>query len=839
MSDDAERLYDRARALPPEERAAFLDEACRDDPELRDELLSLLDQAEDAEAFFGLLDDALVAAILSAGDGPPPVGPSLTPGRVVGPYRILERIGTGGMGTVYRARDTRLDRDVALKFLPSSPADGRASERLLVEARAAAALEHHNVCTVHEIGETDDGRPFIAMAFYRGETLKERLRRGPVPAAEAADVTAQLARGLAAAHARGIVHGDVKPGNVMLTADGTVKLLDFGLAEMGDAPLVPSGARRGTLPYMSPEQVRGEPRDARADLWSVGVVLYEMLTGVKPFRAGSDVELLRAILHDDPEPVTTLSPRTPEPLARIAHRLLRKEPGDRYAGAERLLAELAGGAAVADRAARGASTARRRRRLAGMGAAALLLSVTAVALWPWGSGTGPPTGDPDATPPGDRTASVAAYELNARARDQSLFRSDSGVRRAVGYLAKAVALDSTYAAAHANLSIMYLVLSGRDRAGRPTGELLAHARRAASRALSLDDSLADAHAALALVRQYADYDFASAESRLRRAIALAPIRSRFRQWLAQVLLQAGRPRAALAEARRALEVDSLSPTAHAELAHALLANGRHDEALARLERIAELRPPLLRTAHYAAQAYAKKGMWREAIAAIRPQAEEGESRALGLYGYLLGRAGRRGEALRVRATLEERWREGTGSTFDVGIVYAGLGQLDRALRWLDRSVDDRSGMLSNLHLLSPIFEELRREPGFESLRTRLGSDASPPASSVGRAVREREAPTVGRPGRVVAPGNEQPRMPAAHVRQDDVHQVEERPRSLAGPVGGEEERGPVVAGGPVGLRPVVDEGKRLVHGPGRRDPVRVDRRDAASEAPEDDAGPAG
>jgi adenylate cyclase len=351
---EAERLYEQARALPPEARAAFIEAACGEDAELRTELLSLLVHCEGGEEFFQHLAHAIAPPRFSAGrepsgnpgerseeTGPTLVPLKLEPGRAVGRYLIMEWVGSGGMGTVYRARDTRLQRDVALKFLPGHLSVAlHAEERLLVEARAAAALEHPNVCTIHEFGESEEGHPFIAMAFYEGETLKERLRREPLRPVESAAIAVQIARGLGAAHSRGIVHRDVKPGNVMLTADGTVRLLDFGLAKLSDVTLTGPGVTLGTLAYMSPEQAEGELVDRRTDLWSLGVVLYEMLTGTLPFRGGNDLALLLSILHEDPEPVTKRRPDVPAPLPTIVRRLLQKDPDTRYASAAELLAEL-------------------------------------------------------------------------------------------------------------------------------------------------------------------------------------------------------------------------------------------------------------------------------------------------------------------------------------------------------------------------------------------------------------------------------------------------------------------------------------------------------------------
>jgi serine/threonine-protein kinase len=326
--DLAERLYEEARLLQPGARTRFLDHACADDPELRKELDSLLEHADEAEALFDQLADALIP-------------PDLRTAPKVSRYEVLNCIGVGGMGAVYRARDIRLNRDVALKFMPvyvSAMLDG--DERLLMEARAAAALEHPNVCTVHEIGESEDGRPYIAMALCEGETLKDRLRRGPLPVTEAVDVASQIARGLGAAHAHGIVHRDVKPANIMLTPDGTVKLLDFGLAKAANVSVTRPGMTPGTVAYMSPEQTRGDAVGPESDLWSLGVVVYEMLTAVRPFRGGTDQAVIHAILNAAPEAVRKQGHDIPRSLERIVDRLLEKHPDCRYGNVDELLADL-------------------------------------------------------------------------------------------------------------------------------------------------------------------------------------------------------------------------------------------------------------------------------------------------------------------------------------------------------------------------------------------------------------------------------------------------------------------------------------------------------------------
>ena len=369
QDDRVERLFEQALELPPSDRERFISTECGDDSELAAELLSLLGHSAAGARFFGRLAHVMTPPVLSS---------TIIADR----YELRGVIGSGGMGTVYRAHDTRLDRDVALKFLPPpfivafDP-----SKRLLLEARAAAGLEHVNVCTVYEIGETDEGWPFIAMALYEGETLKERLTRGPLSATDALDVAVQVARGLGAAHARGVVHRDVKPGNIMLTTGGGVKLLDFGLATRPDAPLA-DGITPGTIPYMSPEQTRGEPLGPQSDLWSLGVVLYEMVAGVRPFSGNGNVEIVDAIRGADAAPLRVRAPTASRSLERIVGRLLEKQPERRYHDANDLLADLADAHPVPATASAPAQRATALRRVLSL--APLVLVAGLGAAW-WGA----------------------------------------------------------------------------------------------------------------------------------------------------------------------------------------------------------------------------------------------------------------------------------------------------------------------------------------------------------------------------------------------------------------------------------------------------------------------
>jgi tetratricopeptide (TPR) repeat protein/class 3 adenylate cyclase len=302
------------------------------DEGLRREVETLLAGHERA----GPLDDGVDALLdaLAHRAGPTVEAPE--------PYDLLERLGGGAMGVVYRAHDRRLQRSVALKFLaPDLGSDAEAARRFLAEARAAAALEHPNLCTVLEAGATRDGRLFLAMPFYDGETLRARVARGPVAAVEAADIAAQIARGLAKAHENGIVHRDVKPANVIVTRDGLVKILDFGIAKLSLGSVTATGGRVGTVAYMSPEQARGEPVDGRTDLWSLGVVLYEMLAGERPFRGEREHAVLRQILDGVPTPLARLRPDLPPALVGLVEGLMARRPEDRPSDARAVAAALA------------------------------------------------------------------------------------------------------------------------------------------------------------------------------------------------------------------------------------------------------------------------------------------------------------------------------------------------------------------------------------------------------------------------------------------------------------------------------------------------------------------
>jgi serine/threonine protein kinase len=263
-------------------------------------------------------------------------------GETISHFKVLEKIGGGGMGVVYKAQDLRLDRFVALKFLPPElTRDPESRARFVHEAKAASALDHNNICTVYEIGEAEDGRSFIAMAYYEGETLHKILAHGALPVHQVVDYAFQIAQALFRAHSSGIVHRDLKPANIIITKDGIAKLLDFGLAKLiGGTILTKSGSTTGTAAYMSPEQARGESIDSRTDIWSLGVVLYEMLTGTRPFKGEFESALLYSITNADYEPITKARPDVPIELGRVVARCLQKDASKRYQSAEELIVDI-------------------------------------------------------------------------------------------------------------------------------------------------------------------------------------------------------------------------------------------------------------------------------------------------------------------------------------------------------------------------------------------------------------------------------------------------------------------------------------------------------------------
>lgn len=262
-------------------------------------------------------------------------------GQTISHYKILEKLGQGGMGVVYKAEDTRLKRCAALKILPHDlTRDAQAVEWFVQEAQKASALDHQNICTIYEFSETEDGRLFMAMAYYDGETLRQRIERRQLDFDEISTIINQLADGLSAAHKKSIVHRDVKPANIIFTADGVLKILDFGLAKLAGQEQTKQNSTHGTIVYMAPEQLSGDSVDHRVDLWSVGVIMYEMLAGRRPFRGEIEQAVIYSILNEEPEPISKFRVDVPKYLEHIILKTLEKDPNERYANVDEIVADL-------------------------------------------------------------------------------------------------------------------------------------------------------------------------------------------------------------------------------------------------------------------------------------------------------------------------------------------------------------------------------------------------------------------------------------------------------------------------------------------------------------------
>src|SRR6266540_716047 len=344
-----EEIFHAALEQEPDQVSAFLDRACEGDAVLQREVEALLASDQRAGRFIETSAVGLAAKIIQNGQA------DLLVGRTIGHYKISKRIGTGGMGDVYLATDVTAGRKAALKLLPERfTGDAERLKRFQQEAHAVEGLNHPNILTIYEIGE-DHSTHYIASELIEGETLRQRLMRGRIEVGEGVDIAIQVASALAAAHETGIVHRDIKPENIMLRPDGYVKVLDFGIAKLaecafadatadgaGSATLAETNlaAVLGTVRYMSPEQAYGAPVDKGTDIWSLGVVLYEMVTGQAPFTGETPGEVMTSILETEPAPLTSYITHTPAELQQIISKTLRKERAERYQNAHELLEAL-------------------------------------------------------------------------------------------------------------------------------------------------------------------------------------------------------------------------------------------------------------------------------------------------------------------------------------------------------------------------------------------------------------------------------------------------------------------------------------------------------------------
>lgn len=524
-------------------------------------------------------------------------------GRTLRQYVITGRLGQGGMGEVWLARDSTLERDVALKVLPAGDTDAvLRKERFIREARAASALNHPNIITIYEIN-SDQGIDFIAMEYVEGRTLSGLLQQGTMTVDSVQRYATQIAEAVGRAHRAGIVHRDLKPGNIMVTNDGLVKVLDFGLAKVSHPPdasaatdmatqmaLTRAGTTVGTLGYMSPEQAIGDHVDARSDVFAFGVILYEMLAGRLPFAGQTLSDVLHQLHFSEPPPIESLRPDAPLSLRTIAGRALAKKPESRFLNLSEVAIALADGAPA--NAATGAipspeapiAPSRRHRQWLAVAAlvAVAIAGIAAAATWPWRAAES--ADNPPAPPAVGEPA--GAYELT-RSAAALLSRSDrdGNADRAIAQLERVLAMDPNSAIAYVHLASGYL----RKQQSNPDPQWMKLARENAQRAISLTADLAAGHTALGFVHLEAG-EHPAAAAALRRAAELDPVNAFPQIGLAMNFAAQSQDAEAETAFRKAIQLGPQEWRSHGELAQFYFRRGRYAEASTHWDTALELTP---------------------------------------------------------------------------------------------------------------------------------------------------------------------------------------------------------------------------------------------------------
>ena len=780
----------------------------------------------------------------------------LSVGTKFGAYEVLEPIGSGGQGEVYRARDSKLDRDVAIKVLPSHLAvDESARTRFEREAKAVAALSHPNILSIFDFGKHDDVL-FAVTELLEGETLRERLSSGPLSARKAIGFASQMAGGLAAAHDKGIVHRDLKPENVFVTDDGRVKILDFGLAWRAEEATddvdeetptevrhTTPGAVMGTVGYMSPEQVRGQTADHRSDIFSLGAILHEMLSGVRTFRRDTSVETMNAILKEEAPALSAED--LPPALGPIVRRCLEKKPGERFQSARDLgfaLEALSGETLSAGLA----------EQFGKKWLAPTLLAVVALVatgLWWLRSDAPAPATESaelepsiavlpfiDLSPDGENeyfgdgmaeelistlsridglkvaartssftfkgrsedirtigeelnvetvlagsvrrsgnrvrisvelnnvsdgfnlwseqydrelddifavqeeiaisiadrlkvtlvgleppTENVEAYDLYLKGRFFWARRGE-GLNRARDFLGQALAIDPDFALAHAGLADVYSLL-GFYGGLRPE-ESMPQAKAAAERALELDDTLAEAHTALAWVLMTYEWDWSRAKREFERAIELDPRHAPAHYWLGDYYAYVERDaEAAVVESELAVAVDPLEPHANAGLGQRFFYAGRYEEAEAQFRNAIELAPTSFFAHWHLAQLFAVQSRLDEAITSAETAVTLSARlpHTLATLARIYVAAGERAKAMVILDELESRARREYVQSAVLARVLEALGRTEEAVALYQRAYEERDTSLAfYVSLALPGRLQALDDPRIVELRSRMG-----------------------------------------------------------------------------------------------------------------------
>ena len=846
-----EQLYHDALKHAPAARAGWLASACAGDDELRREVETLLDSHDQAASFIEAPPADIAAGMLAEQT-------SMT-GRTLGHYQLQSLLGAGGMGEVYRARDLRLERDVAVKILPEHLAqDAEALRRFEREAKAVAALSHPNITAIFDFG-TEAGVSYAVMELLEGETLRARLQRGALPWREAVELASAMADGLAAAHAKGIIHRDLKPENIFLTADGQVKILDFGIARV-KLPVTAESATRantktrpgtvlGTIGYMSPEQVRGEEADAPSDIFALGCVLYEMVSGQRPFASATTTETLAAILRDAPPPMTDVLPTVPAKLERLINHCLEKRAAERFQSARDLSYELRqllrereeSAAVVKSRGPRGWKNV----VLTATAAVLFLLAaglvwfnqrgaaVDSLAVLPLLNASGDESveylgeGITDAlinslsqlpqlkrviarstvasytkskgqeldprvvgqdlhvgsiltgnlskrgdelllraelvnTADGARlwgdsiqrkfaeaaliqtelaqliadklrlklsgterqrlikspTENAEAYRLYVVGRHYSQTLTSDGVKKGIEMLQQAVRLDPGYALAHAGLAECYHDLSNLFES---PAVAMPKVKVAAAQALQLDESLAEAHTALAQYHAFYAWEWTDAERELKRALELNPGYARAAFIYGQFLAEQGRLTEAIGQFTRAHELDPLSSEISGWIAFTYYLNHQYDKSIQESKKLLEADRTFYVAHLNLAQAYVQQGRYAEAEAEINQWQilEPALPFPKAFRAHLYAVSGKREAALSIlQELLKANATQNYLDPYLIATIYTGLSDKEQAFAWLEKAYQARSEDLLNIKS-EPRLDNLRTDPRFADLLRRL------------------------------------------------------------------------------------------------------------------------
>ena len=718
----------------------------------------------------------------------------LNTGDLLGPYQIVSLIGKGGMGEVYRARDTRLGRDVAVKV-----SGEKFTDRFQREARAVAALNHPHICTLYDVGPN-----FLVMEYLEGAPLK-----GPLAEAEAIRLASQITEALEAAHVKGIVHRDLKPANIFVTRFGA-KLLDFGLAKQAislsgetDATftLTEIGTVLGTPSYMSPEQAQGEPADERSDVFSFGLVLYELLAGKRAFTGETAVAILSALIHKDPAPLQA-SPV----LARIVHRCLRKSPAERYQSISEVKAALAEakeapgaeqpsiavlpfanlssdkeneyfsdglaeeilnalthlpGLRVVARASAFAFRGREhaiaeigeklsvasvlhgsvRRSGNRIRISAQLISVRDESqLWSerydremrdvfdiqdeiaqaiveklkvkLGTKSGQPLVK-------RYTENPEAHSLYLKGNFHLYHLSAGEMEKGKAYLEQAVALEPGYAPAWVQLADYYIANCFFGQA--PPREIWPKAKEAAQKAVAADPEFADAQAAMGFVTAVSEYKWKEAIERLDAALKLNPSSARTHFWRGQILLHLGRSQEAWDSAQRAVDLDPLFVLYRHAVTWYCLIRGEYERAADHALQMLEIDPNYFIALTQLGEAYCRTGRFEEGIALLEKamqNASENFAMTTGFLSWAYVATGRRADAERILAGLEEKSRRQYVPATTRAFVTLGLGDVTGAWKWIEQAVEDRDPNL--IYVITwPNFQPLRADARYQSLMRRM------------------------------------------------------------------------------------------------------------------------